>query len=36
MSNSDYELFKAQSYVSLLILSKKDFLDSIKDFPDDF
>ncbi|CAD8116581.1 unnamed protein product [Paramecium sonneborni] len=33
---SEYEIFKAQSYVSLLILSKQDFLETLQDFPDDF
>ncbi|CAD8070708.1 unnamed protein product [Paramecium sonneborni] len=36
MQNPEYELFKAQSYVSLLMLSKIDFLDTLRDFPNDF
>ncbi|CAK79092.1 unnamed protein product (macronuclear) [Paramecium tetraurelia] len=36
MQNPEYELFKAQSYVSLLMLSKMDFLETLKDFPNDF
>ncbi|CAD8198652.1 unnamed protein product [Paramecium pentaurelia] len=36
MQTPEYEIFKAQSYVSLLILSKQDFLETLRDFPDDF
>ncbi|CAD8105660.1 unnamed protein product [Paramecium sonneborni] len=32
----EMELFKAVGYVSLLVLSKQDFLQTIKDFPEDF
>ncbi|CAD8200400.1 unnamed protein product [Paramecium pentaurelia] len=35
MQTPEYEIFKAQSYVSLLVLSKQDFLETLKDFPDD-
>ncbi|CAD8100391.1 unnamed protein product [Paramecium primaurelia] len=36
LHSQDRELFKAAGYVSLLMLSKSDFLETLKDFPEDF
>ncbi|CAD8086638.1 unnamed protein product [Paramecium primaurelia] len=36
VEDPDMELFKAVGYVSLLVLSKQDFLTTLKDYPDDF
>ncbi|CAD8097569.1 unnamed protein product [Paramecium sonneborni] len=36
VEDPDMELFKAVGYVSLLVLSKQDFLLTLKDYPDDF
>ncbi|CAD8109319.1 unnamed protein product [Paramecium sonneborni] len=36
LNSQERELFKAAGYVSLLILSKQDFLETLKDFPEDF
>ncbi|CAK61372.1 unnamed protein product (macronuclear) [Paramecium tetraurelia] len=36
LQSQDRELFKAAGYVSLLMLSKSDFLETLKDFPEDF
>ncbi|CAD8116561.1 unnamed protein product [Paramecium sonneborni] len=36
IQSPNIEYFKSNGYVSLLILSKKDFLDTIKNYPEDF
>jgi hypothetical protein len=34
-SNPEKEYFKAAGYVSLLVLAKSDFLETLNDFPED-
>ncbi|CAD8200380.1 unnamed protein product [Paramecium pentaurelia] len=36
IQSPNIEFFKSNGYVSLLILSKKDFMDTIKNYPEDF